>query len=491
MMVMLNIVLFAFTYKTTEQKAKIEMYAVTAILFVLLYNASAGVVLFWITTNAFYLIKYFLTKYKTFRNIFKYVLSGLGLSLIVVYFCTKLLLYVIVGGLLQIPIIYYLVRYKLWNKFKKPTAKKKVTSIKIKKSQFYIEVALIIFLIGVFIPSTYVAASPQEYISSKLFFDPLYYVLGSFLTAFGYMMVWFNVMYSFASEKNKYRINKLLMISIVVMFVNYMFFGLNLGTISFNLKYDFGLDISVLEAVINGIVVIAIIIISSFVYARLKEYVSFILSILIVVLSVMSTYNVITSVSQVNDYKNGSIAESKLSYTLSTTGNNVVVIMLDRALGQYLPFIFNEKPELAEKFDGFTHYQNTISFGYFTNLASPALLGGYEYTPVEMNKRDDELLKDKNNEANLIMPRIFSDAGYNVTVADPVYINYKFLTNLSIYDKYKNIDAFYSIGKFVDDDQIKFAYDFNMTNFFRFSFMKTLPLALQYIFYDEGNYNNV
>ena len=79
-------------------------------------------------------------------------------------------------------------------------------------------------------------------------------------------------------------------------------------------------------------------------------------------------------------------------FSLSRTGMNVVIIMLDRAMNEYIPYIFKEKPELSDQFDGFTYYSNVISFGGYTNFGVPPLYGGYEYTPVEMNKREDELL---------------------------------------------------------------------------------------------------
>ena len=52
------------------------------------------------------------------------------------------------------------------------------------------------------------------------------------------------------------------------------------------------------------------------------------------------------------------------------------------------------KPELLKKYAGFTYYPNVISFGGSTNLAIPALYGGYEYTPTELNHRTEDLLVD-------------------------------------------------------------------------------------------------
>ena len=110
--------------------------------------------------------------------------------------------------------------------------------------------------------------------------------------------------------------------------------------------------------------------------------------------------------------------------------------------------IFNEKPELKEQFAGFTFYDNTLSHGGTTNLGSPGLYGGYEYTPVEMNKRSAELLVDKHNEALKVMPVLFLEHGYDVTVCDPPYANYHWIPDLSIYDAYPEINVYLTEGIF-------------------------------------------
>ena len=76
-------------------------------------------------------------------------------------------------------------------------------------------------------------------------------------------------------------------------------------------------------------------------------------------------------------------------------------------MGPYIPYIFNEKPELEAQFDGFTYYSNTASLGIKTNISTPSLFGGYEYTPAELNARDQELLVDKQNEALKVLPVMF------------------------------------------------------------------------------------
>ena len=135
-------------------------------------------------------------------------------------------------------------------------------------------------------------------------------------------------------------------------------------------------------------------------------------------------------------------------FNLSTRGKNVVILFIDRALGEDLPYLLNERPELADVYDGFTYYSNVISYGGHTNFGAPPLMGGYEYTPVEMNKRANELLVDKHNESMKVLPVLFSENGYKVTVCDAPYGNYQWVTDLSVYDAYPKIRTFRTTGYF-------------------------------------------
>ena len=175
---------------------------------------------------------------------------------------------------------------------------------------------------------------------------------------------------------------------------------------------------------------------------------------------------------------------------LSQTGNNVVVLMLDRAVSCYVPFLLNEKPELKEQFAGFTYYPNTISYGGFTNFGAPGLYGGYEYIPSEMNKRDQESLKSKHNEAMKVMPVLFDQAGFTTTVCDPTYAGYQWIPDLSIYEDYPEIRAFNTNGHyFGDSDPHALEHDAIMNrNLFCYSLFKVSPVFLQPTLYHRGNY---
>ena len=181
---------------------------------------------------------------------------------------------------------------------------------------------------------------------------------------------------------------------------------------------------------------------------------------------------------------------SQKSFCLSNTGHNVMVIFLDRAIGPLIPYIMNEKPELKDKFDGFTYYSNVTSFAHKTNMASPALFGGYEYTPVELNRRSDMSLEDKHNESLKVMPYIFDDNGYNVTVCQPSYAGYEWIPDLSIFDERPEIVTFNTLGMFSEIYQEQEIRS-NRRNFFFYGLMKISPYIAQKYIYAGGGYNHM
>jgi len=137
-------------------------------------------------------------------------------------------------------------------------------------------------------------------------------------------------------------------------------------------------------------------------------------------------------------------------YTLSRAGRNVVILMLDRAISGYLPYILQEKPEIEAALSGFVYYPNCVSFGRSTLFGAPPLFGGYEYTPEAINARPAESLRDKHNEALLALPVLFSRANWQVTVTDPPWANYSWTPDLSIFAPYPAIRAANLIGRHTD-----------------------------------------
>jgi hypothetical protein len=171
--------------------------------------------------------------------------------------------------------------------------------------------------------------------------------------------------------------------------------------------------------------------------------------------------------------------------------------MLDMAINGYVPYIFEEKPELYASFEGFKWYRNTISFGGHTNFGAPGIFGGYEYTPLEMQSRTGVSLKNKHNEALLLLPKIFIDHGFEVTITDPSYANYSWVPDLSIFTDYPQINAKNIIGSEYTDEWLvskkaeilPLSLDKILENYLiRFSLFKFAPVLFRNFIYDDGNW---
>ena len=344
-------------------------------------------------------------------------------------------------------------------------------------------------LIGAYIPSVYLVASPQEYVNVNHWFNPIWYNISAFLLAAGFFLLWFGVFYWLASKKGKVIFERVLLIMAVLGIVNYMFFGTKLGMVSSALRYEGGVAFETAERVINGVVFAAIIVLVLFLANKFPKILKSVFAVgiaALVVMSAVNTFKTRASLKEIKTMQDDEKPEAEL--TLTRSGKNVVVLFLDRAIGEYIPCFVKEKPEFAELFDGFTYYSNTISFGGHTNMGAPALMGGYEYTPVEMNRRDSVKMIDKHNEAVKLLPVLFNNHGYGVTVCDAPYANYKWIPDLSIFDPYPEIRKYLTKGSFGTEYDQEASINNNLRNFFTFSLMKTLPLELQPEVYDSGNY---
>ena len=367
------------------------------------------------------------------------------------------------------------------------------TNVKSDKTLFVLGAVVLTILVGLLIPSTYISASTQEFIDINYYYDPTWYIGYALCYAAGAFLVWMQVFYWIASPKGKAVFDKLIWILCAVMLMDYLFFGTNLGVLLPNLKYEMGMSFTNREIILNVLAILGVGILMYIIVSKFENVTKMVLitvSIALLGMSVMNMVGIRKTVT-VTEEQIANSDEGLPRFTLSKEGKNVVVIMLDRALGEYVPFIFEQHPELKKQFSGFTYYSNVISHGASTKFGVPGLFGGYEYVPSEMNRRDTESVADKHNEALKLMPVIFDENDYNVTVCDPPYAGYEWIPDLSIYDEYPEIDAYITEGVFSDPRYKQQHIDNLKRNFFCFSVMKTLPVAIQNVWYQDGNYNQL
>lgn len=491
-MTFVNLISCIIFTKGYPLKTKIQLYSMAIFFLFFLYSSPAGLVFYWTLNNLFSLVKTIFYKLKDPKKVLKILFAVVGTFVLIFvagFYHTEHVRYKLLLGVFGVvcllPYVIGVVNSKVNINIKKP-------EFEADSKLFFAGVIYLVALIGAVIPSTVVKTSPQEFADINFFLHPIWYVWITLFLAIGTFAIWFGVFYWLADKEKKPYFDLGIWVFCVVATINYMFFAKKLGNLGSNLKYDDEMWFSRGEDYINMAVIAIIAVICFVIYKYARKHIQQVLIVASIAFLVMAGSNIAKINSSIAEISDAAFeaSQTRPEFNLSKRGKNVIVFMLDRAMNEYIPYFINEKPELKEMFAGFTYYPNTISFGGATNKGTPPLYGGYEYTPYEMNKRDSESLMEKQNEALKVMPVIFNQAGYDVTVCDPTYANYQWIPDLSIYDDYPEIATYITNGRFDDSDSKQYKIDSNKRNFFCYSLMKTLPVFAQTAVYEGGNYNN-
>ena len=490
LMTTFNFISGAIYTKGMPAKNKIQLYGMALIFLALLYRSPSGLVFYWTLNNLFSLIKNIFYKLKNPAKVLSVLAAVCSPLLFILFFfihpaqtIRKKLFIILFCIVLLLPLAF--------RSFASRIRWERIAAGQRRSNNYWPGVIYLTLLIGTLIPSAVIASSPADFIDWANYRNPLVYVGGTLSIAAGVFLIWFSVFYMLADKQYKVLIAGGVWVLALVFTIDYMFFGTNLGNMSSELVLNNEPVYPASAMVLNFVLICFIALLMMVVFFKFEKIVPIAYLALLVGTVVLSGNNVIKSqrtvISLSESYRESNAEQ--LSIPLSKNGNNVIVFMLDRSVGRYLPYLMNEKPELKEKLSGFTYYHNTVSTGTSTNTGSAGLFGGYEYSAYNMNVRSDELLADKQNEALKVMPVIFDDNDYEVTVCDPPYAGYSDYPDLSIYDEYPGISAYHANGRF--DTGLK-AERRNLVqrNFFCYSVFKVMPLGLQKIFYNGGKYNN-
>lgn len=491
-MTAVNLVSCIIFTKGSPAKTKIQLYGMAVFFLIFLYDSPSGLVFYWTLNNIFSLVKTIFYKLKNPKKVISLIstITGVGIFIygILGHASSKprLMLFLgILGILMQFPMVYTYVENHGYIK-----TEKTVRAVNIKS--FLMGGLFLSILTGILIPSAVIKSSPQEFVRTTLFYHPIWFIVSSFCMALGIFVIWMGVFYWLAGSFTKPFFDRAVWIFSGIALIDYMFFNKNFGNLSSRLKYEKELAYSITEQLWNLMLILVTALVLYIIYEYFEKKIYEILiigSVAVIAMSIFNITHIQTSIEAVNDQMTDTTVMP--DFNLSKSGKNIIVFMLDRAMGEQIPYIFNEKPELKEQFDGFTHYSNVISFGPTTNLGFPALVGGYEYTPMEMNKRTDEPLVSKHNEALKVMPVLFDQNGYEVTVINPAYANYQWIPDLTIYADYPDIKSYITGDKFVDSKNVNLFIENNKRNFFCYSILKSMPLFARETIYDSGRYNQM
>ena len=495
LMTVINLVSSAIYSQDLTKKSKIQLYVMAGLFLVLLYESPAGLVFYWTLNNIFSLVKNIFYRLKNPKLVLSVLASLFGLAMMgVVLFIHPMTaarnqaLVLAALALLQLPLLLHVIAKHSGKVHAEPEVTKKDDVI------FFSGCLFVALLTGLLIPSAVIGASPAEFINVVTLNNPMHYIINTFLLALGIFVVWFGIFYMLLTPTGKKTMSFGMLAFSGAAVVDYMFFGKTYGTLNPALKYD-NLPVFLMKDQLMNILVLAAVIAVLFVvWKKRQQLVSMAYLVLCLAVVGMSAFNLKTvhdvSASTLDQLEEAAAADP--SIPLSTDGQNVVVLMMDRAISGYIPYIFNEKPEVAEQFDGFTYYPNTMSYGGATNVGVPPVYGGYDYVPKKMNERSDESLASKQNEALKVMPVLFDENDFEVTVCDPTYANYKWIPDLSIYDEYPDINKFITKGKYEVHalDEANGTADMLNRDLLCYSLFKVSPVFAQPIIYSDGMYND-
>lgn len=494
LMTLINVVSSAIFTKGYPLRTKIQLYAMAAFFLVFLYKSPSGLVFYWTLNNLFSLVKTIYFKSAKLQKVMNIMFAAFGVLLILSVPLIRikitgsksfLLIVILFAFVCALPLLISLLKKK-----KKEYAFFEKHSFKEDYVIFLSGGIYLTILLGILIPSSVISSSVDEFIDMYNFKTPVWFIVSSACIALGAFVVWFGIFYALCRKNVRIVFNFAIWLASALMTVNYMVFGKNRAVLNSSLGFTEEVVIPRKEMLINLAVLFGAFVLFAALFYLIKNNIRYALIVLCLATFGISVFNLNKIVKETADCKErlARISDEMPTCTLSKDGKNVMVIMLDKAPGVFMPYFVNEKPELKEMFSGFTYYPNTVSFGAYTNVGSPAIFGGYEYTPEEMNKRNDMILVEKHNEALKVLPTIFDANGYDVTVCDAPYANYQWIPDLSIFADNPDIKTYLTKGYFWEAHQDSVS-DRNYRNFFCYSLMKTAPYVLQKHLYNDGFYN--
>jgi YidC/Oxa1 family membrane protein insertase len=522
LMTLINIVSGVIYTKGFQLRDKIQLYAMAAIFLVLLYNSQAALAFYWTINNLFSLVKNLLVKTKHSKIIVYgfLCLAVLFFDAFVIFFndgyIVKRIFVIAVSSLVFFLPVFERLFYKCKGILSKPGgqlhglnqntgAAQSSGNVLGRKETFIFSSLNLFLLIGAVIPSVLIASSTQEFSYIEPYSSPFPFIFNTANQALGLFVFWPGCVYFLFSKKIKRIIAYILSLLLVFASINAFLFPGNYGFITTTLVLSNpGTFFSNYPLVITNILCLlgAAILFSCLVFSRFNKALSAFQSIVfaaflgMVIVNSAKIGNDFAVLEQITSREQDGHSELlRPVFNFSREGKNVIVIMLDRAISAYVPFIFDEKPELRKAFDGFVWYPNCASYGRFTLFGAPPLFGGYEYTPLEIQKRNTQVLREKYNESLLVLPKLFLDSRFKVTVIDPPWSNFSWKPDLSIYDPYPGIHAENLSGKYSSywlknhpEAEIVSVKETLKKNLIRFSVFKSSPVIMRTFIFDRGKW---
>ncbi len=480
-----------------ERKERVQLLVMAAIFLVLLYDSPSGLVLYWTVNNLFSLSKNVATRYFNRPGRILYVVTS---------FTVLLSILSILLGVVALKSVYKYLALSLGMIVICVPLGKKCFLVKVRGSQISILSELndkflylyscLVFcvLLGFLVPSQIIASSPTEFNEPwKALFCTVLQGISICILLPGF--IWFLI----GEQRRKY-LALFMSCFALVSVVCYFFLSGSYGTLTRGFQFDNPHLLKSSYPIWVDIITIVSVAASLLLLLRQKKE-RFILLLLkgiglaLIILGLVSFFSIMNSSFLAKTHAEERNWETDKVFTFSRKSNNTFILFLDQACGVAFYYAIDMLPETIKEMEGFVWYPKTISFGDCTILGVPPLLGGYDYTPWNVNARLDTPLVRKVNEALTLLPKLFGESGWRVSITDPSLANLQWIPDTTIYDGMRNVKARNIKGLFskrflqekgYPPEKETEAFDFDIL--FRYGVLRIALPILRYLIYYNGNW---
>ena len=478
---------------------KVQIFGCAAVFLLLLYNSPAGLVVYWTMNNVLSLAKNIFYKLKNPRRaifVLLCVASALGLITAFTVLSERKLVWraFIVAVAILLPLIPFIagkVSAFLGKSFRTLDENRRL-----RFAVFILSAVTLALLAGLVIPSTLMESEPDQYCYVENVASPFVFLRCTFFQAVGVFILWPLCFYALFSAKVKKALALLFPVAAMCALVNTFAFSGNYGPILpecifMEPQYFMPTPASFALNVFLLVAIFAVVLVLMKLRPSVVASACAVVSVALLAVGIRNSASVAGAFSRMTEPQ----AQTEIvpAYHLSKTGRNVIVIMMDRFFMPFVERCLDEEPELKEQFDGFVFYKNTVSFAPRTMTGSVGIFGGYSFTPWEINRRTDQTLQEKHNQALLTMPVLFHEAGFDVTVSGLPYENYLEYPIEQMYDGYDFVRRAETRGVYSDlwyrehgMEKVLFLEHDIKRNLIWFSLFKMVPPALRRAVYHGG-----
>ena len=480
-------ILAGFVYsKKLSLKESMPLYITSLIFLVLLYNSPSGLLFYWNLNCLFSLIKNIVIEYKIYKlfdkNKLLYNAAAVLIFIVLLFFSNKkidiiLTLFIAVIATLNFD---YIDKLLIQNN----------VFIKYRKKLLIASCLIITILSGLFIPSSLINSSISD------FKNHLILIINNFSISIGIFLFYPIFLYALFSSKVKNYLALMFSFLAILFVLDTFVLSGNYSNINSDFIFDNVNSIapSFKDIIINILIISVSLVFISIMIIKYKCSILIniysIISLVLIISSIFYTYGILNY----NDNKiTKKIADNEKIFNLSKKGNNIFVIILDRAVSTYWLDAFNRFDNYKDIFDGFVLYPNTVSYNYNT-ITIASLYGGYDYLPYEISTNKKYNLTNVHNKALLMLPFALEKFNYKSYIFEPVYANMSFEGDLTIFNDFTNIKAYnkdyiydYSINKYTNENNI---HTDNLDNdkLIRFSFFRMIPVWFRQTLYSGSRW---